>query len=63
MTKPDPVAVSPGVGPLPPIYVPPPGQPGPVGLFCRAVARAAHLAGGRATRRLPPRRHDVRHPR
>ena len=43
MTKPDPVAVSPAVGPLPAIYVPPPGQPGPAGLLGRAAARVARL--------------------
>jgi len=61
MTKPDPVAVSPDEGPLPAIYVPPPGQPGPVGLPGRAAARVARLVLRWATRQ--PRRNDVRHPR
>jgi hypothetical protein len=61
MTKPDPVAVSPDEGPLPAIYVPPPGQPGPAGLLGRAAARVARLVLRWATRQQ--RRNDVRHPR
>jgi hypothetical protein len=62
MTKPDPVTVSPDEGPLPPIYVPPPGQPGPAGLLCRMAVRAAQLTVGWTIGHLPQRRHHVRHP-
>jgi hypothetical protein len=57
--RPDQVAVSPAIGPLPRVYVPPPGQPGPVGLLWHAAARAARLAARRATRPLPHRRKNV----
>jgi hypothetical protein len=41
------------IGPLGPVYVPPPGQPGPAGLLWRAVARAARRAGTRVAHRVP----------
>jgi hypothetical protein len=62
MSKPDPVAISPDEGPLPPIYVPPKGQPGPPGQLWHLVVRAVRRGGGWAARHLP-RRNDVRHPR
>jgi len=49
---PDPVAVSPAIGPLPAIYVPPRGEAGSTGLLWRATARSARRAGGWATRHL-----------
>jgi hypothetical protein len=58
---PDPAAISPALGPLPAIYVLPPGQPGPVGPPGRAAARVARLLLRWATRQQ--RRNDVRHPR
>jgi hypothetical protein len=60
-SQPDPIAVSPALGPLPAIYVPPPGQPGPAGLLGRAAARAARLGLRWATRQH--RRNHVRDPR
>ena len=55
-SRPDPIAISPAIGPLPPIYVPPPpGQPGPAGLLWHAAARAARQAGGWAVRQLAGR--------
>lgn len=63
MTKPDPVAVSPDEGPLPPIFVPPPGQPSPPGQLWRLAGRALRLGGNWIARHLPPRRDDVWHPR
>jgi hypothetical protein len=51
------------IGPLGPIYIPPPGQPGPAGLLWHAAERAARRGGGwvirhllRATRRVRPGR-------
>jgi glycine cleavage system H protein len=47
-------AVSPAIGPLPSIYVPPsPDQPGAAGLLWHAAARAARRADGWAVRHLP----------
>jgi hypothetical protein len=60
-SEPDPVAISPAVGPLPAIYVPPPGQSGPAGLLGRAAARTARRALRRANRQH--RRNHVRDPR
>jgi hypothetical protein len=37
---PDPIVVSPDIGPLPPLYLPPPGQPYPRGKLTDAAARA-----------------------
>jgi hypothetical protein len=54
--RPDQVAVSPAIGPLPRVYVPPPGQPGPVGLFWHAAVRAARSAVRCATRPPPHKR-------
>ena len=51
-SRPDPIAISPGAGPLPPIYLPPPGQPGPAGLLWRVTIRAVRRAGGWAVRHL-----------
>jgi hypothetical protein len=45
----NPAAVSPGFGPLPPVYLPPPGQPDPAGLLWRAMVRAARRAARRRT--------------
>jgi uncharacterized membrane protein len=53
-SRPDRIAISPAIGPQPPIYVPPPGQPGPADLARHAGARAARRAGGWVTRHLPP---------
>lgn len=58
---PDPVAISPPLGPLPAIYVLPPGQPGPAGPRGRAAARVTRLVLQWAT--CQQRRNDVRHPR
>jgi hypothetical protein len=44
------LAVSPAIGPLPPIHVAPPPRRTAVGLLRRVAASAARLAGGRATR-------------
>ena len=60
-SQPDPVAVSPALGPLPAIYVLPPDQPGPARLLGRAAARAVRLALRWATRQH--RRNHVRDPR
>jgi len=43
-SRPDPISISPGTGPLPPIYLPPPGQPGPAGLLWHAAVRAVRGA-------------------
>jgi hypothetical protein len=48
----DPALVSPGFGPLPPVYLPPRGQPDPASLLWRALVRAARRA---ARRGRPPR--------
>lgn len=54
---PDPVGISAAAGPLPAIYVPPPGEAGSTGVLWRATARSARRAGGWATRHLrSPRR-------
>lgn len=50
--RPDPVAISPAAGPLPAIYVPPPGEAGNTGVLWRALARAARHTGGWAARNL-----------
>jgi len=50
--RPDPIAISPAIGPQPPVYLPPPGQSGPAGLLWHAAARAARRAGSWATRHL-----------
>jgi hypothetical protein len=58
---PDPVAISPVAGPLPAIYVPPPGEAGSTGVLWRATARSAHAVGW-ATRHLKfPRRSASAH--
>jgi hypothetical protein len=45
-SQPGPIAISPAIGPLPAIYVPPaPGEPSPVGLLRHLTARVARLAG------------------
>jgi hypothetical protein len=71
-SQPDPITISPAIGPLPAIYVPPaPGEPSPVGLLWHLTARVARLAGRWATRHLPHRhpatrdgapRHPSTHP-
>ena len=50
--RPDPVAISPAIGPLPTIYVPPRGEAGSTRLLWRVTARSARRAGGWATRHL-----------
>jgi hypothetical protein len=55
--QPDPIAISPAVGPQPPISVPPPGQPGPAGLLWHVAAWMARRAGSWVTRHL---RHTTR---
>jgi hypothetical protein len=60
-SQPTPVAVSPAFGPLPPIYVPPPGLPGPAGLLWPAAVWAARLALRWAARQQ--RRNHAGHPR
>jgi hypothetical protein len=55
-SQPDPIAISPALGPLPAVYVPrAPGEGSPVGLLWRATARVARLAGRWATHYLPHR--------
>jgi hypothetical protein len=49
---PDPIVVSPDIGPLPPLYVPRPGQPDPPGQLRDVAARAARWVGGCVIRRL-----------
>jgi hypothetical protein len=60
----DALAISPAIGPLPPVYVPPaPGQESRFGLFGQAAARAARAAreaGGWAARLGPRHRMRVR---
>jgi hypothetical protein len=57
----DPVAVSPAIGPLPSVYVPPaPGQETRFGLLGQAMARAARAVGGWAARHRPDHRTRVR---
>jgi hypothetical protein len=51
-SRPDPIALSPAAGPLPPIYLPPPGQPGPAGLLWHAAIRAVRRAAQWAVRHL-----------
>jgi hypothetical protein len=54
-------AVSPAVGPLPPVYVPSaPGQEARFGLLWEAMAQAARAAGGWAARLRPHHRMRVR---
>jgi hypothetical protein len=50
--RPDPVAISPAAGPLPAIYVPPPGEAGSTVMLWWATARFARRAGGWAARHL-----------
>ena len=53
-SQPDPIAISPAIGPLPAIYVPrAPGQGSPVDLLGHVTARVARLVGRLATRHLP----------
>jgi hypothetical protein len=55
------LAISPAVGPLPAIYVPPtPGQKTRFSLLWRATAQAARDAGGWAARHRPRYRMRVR---
>jgi hypothetical protein len=49
---PDGIAISPAIGPLPPIYVPRPGEISSTGLLWHATAQAARRAGRWAARRL-----------
>jgi hypothetical protein len=49
---PDPVAISPAIGPLPAIYVPRRGEAGGTGVLFRATAWSAHRACGWDTRHL-----------
>jgi hypothetical protein len=51
--RPDGIAVSPAIGPLPAIYVPrTPGEATSTGLLWQAAARAARHVSGWAARRL-----------
>lgn len=51
--RPDGIAVSPAIGPLPAIYVPrTPGEATSTGLLWQATARAARQVSGWAARRL-----------
>jgi hypothetical protein len=57
----DALAISPAIGTLPPVYLPPaPGQESRFGLFCQAAARAAREASGWAARHRPHHRMRVR---
>jgi hypothetical protein len=56
-SQPDPIAISPAIGPLPAIYVPrAPGQGSPVDLLRHVTARVARLVDRLATRQLPHKR-------
>jgi hypothetical protein len=48
---PDPIPISPAIGPLPPVYLPPQGQPGPAGLLWQATVQAVRRAAVTAVRR------------
>jgi hypothetical protein len=55
-SQPDPIAISPALGPLAVIYVPrAPGESDPIGLLWHVTARVARLVGRWATRHLPHR--------
>jgi len=57
----DALGISPAVGPLPPIYVPPaPGQETRFSLLWRATAQVAREAGSWAARHRPRHRMRVR---
>jgi hypothetical protein len=60
-SEPDPVAISPALGPLPAIYVPPRGQPGLPGPLWRAAATVVRPAFRWIARQH--RRNHARHPR
>jgi hypothetical protein len=52
-SRPDPIAVSPALGPVPPIYVPRTrAEAAAASPLWRPAVRAARRAGGRAVRRL-----------
>jgi len=55
-SQPDPIAISPALGPLAVIYVPrAPGESDTIGLLWHITARVARLVGRWATRHLPHR--------
>ena len=63
-SRPDPVAVSPDLGPVPPIYVPrTPPETTWTGLLWRAAVRVGLMAASRAIRYLDRRRDHARHSR
>jgi hypothetical protein len=57
-SRPDPIAVSPALGPVPPVYVPRTrAEAAAASLLWHPAARAARQAAGRAVRRLDRARH------
>ena len=54
-SRPDLISIGPGTGLLPPIYIPPPGQPGPAGLLWHAQSgRYAGRCRARPGSQRPP---------